>query len=124
MSLAQRPAGPVRRSKPKLTATVKGLKVTTILSPTLFTPDIIPPEPQPAGELIIELDVGGKLKVSAILNGKGVRKALKLIAEHGPDNVVILIQGNIIPGDVPGSFVLDCPGLTCQPKVPKPAAPA
>jgi hypothetical protein len=125
MSLAERPAGPVRRSKPKLTASVKGLKVTTILSPALLTPDIIPPEGQPAGEVEITLDVAGKLQVHAIVNGKSVRKALKLIAEHGPDGVVVLLQGNLCPGTEPGSFILDAAGLSCTPKTPPaPKAPS
>jgi hypothetical protein len=110
---------PTRRPTPRLTAPVKGLKVTTLLSPASLTPDLVPPDGQPAGELAIDLDVAGKLVVHVLVNGKSVRRALKTIAEHGPDNVVVLLQGNLIPGEVPGTFVLDCPGLTAQPKAPK-----
>jgi hypothetical protein len=100
---------------------VRGLKVTTLLAPALLTPDLVPPEGQPAGEVRIDLDVAGKLTVACTLNGKGVRKALKAIAEHGADNVVVLLQGNLVPGAEPGTFVLDCPGLSATPKTP-PAA--
>jgi hypothetical protein len=106
--------------RPGLTIPVKGLKVTTLVSPLLLTPDLVPPEGQPAGEVRIDLDVGGKLTVACTLNGKGVRRALKTIAEHGPDNVVVLLQGNLIVGAEPGSFVLDCPGLSATPKASKP----
>jgi hypothetical protein len=106
---------------PRLTVPVKGLKVTTLLSPqSLLTPGLVAPEPQPAGEVPIALDVAGKLTVACMLNGKSVRKALKVIAEHGPENVNVLLQGNLICGAEPGSFVLDCPGLTAQPKASKP----
>jgi hypothetical protein len=105
-----------KRPPSRLTVPVKGLKVTTLIAPGVLTPDLVPPEPAPAGEVQIDLDLAGKLTAHALLNGKSVRKALKTIAEHGADNVVVLLQGNLIPGDVPGSFVLDCPGLSVQPK--------
>jgi hypothetical protein len=106
--------------RPRLTVPVKGLKVTTMLAPGVLTPDLVPPEPAPAGEVMIGLDVAGKLTAHALVNGKSIRKALRTIAEHGTDNVILILQGNLIPGDVAGTFVLDCPGLSCQPKTPRP----
>jgi hypothetical protein len=112
-----------KRPTPRLPIAVKGLKVTTLLSAASIPPDLVPPEPQPAGEVRIDLDVGGKLAVSAMVNGKAVRKALKAIAEHGPDAVTLFLQGQLCAGVEPGTFVLDCAGLTAQPKTP-PAAKA
>ena len=99
---------------------VRGLKVTTLLAPALLTPDLVPPEGQPAGEVRIDLDLAGKLAVSAMVNGKSVRRALKTVAEHGADNVVVLLQGNLCPGAEPGTFMLDAAGLSCTPKTSKP----
>jgi hypothetical protein len=39
----------------------------------------------------------------AVLNGKSVRRALKTVAEHGPDNVNFLLQGNLRPAALPCS---------------------
>lgn len=48
---------------------------------------------------------------------RAVRKVLEAIAEHGPDNVAVLIQGKLLRGNVIGEA-----GLMAQPKMPKPAA--
>src|SRR5262249_11036350 len=108
----------------KASVEVKGLKVTTLLSPEwLASADLVGPEGQPAGSPVIEISLGGAAGVTvlAMLNGKSVRKAQKTIAELGPDNVVVLLQGNLIPGSMAGGWVLDGAGLSCTPKTPKPA---
>jgi hypothetical protein len=98
------------------------LKVTTLIAPQALTPDMVPPEPQPAGNPVIELELeGSPIVVRASLNGKSVRRALKVIAEHGPENVNALIQGNLKPPATPGGpFVLDSAALAVTPKAPKP----
>jgi hypothetical protein len=100
---------------------IRGLKVTTLLPPAAITADLIPPEGQPAGDVAVELEVEGfPAPVRAIVNGKSVRKALKAISEHGPDGVVVLLQGNLKGPSAPGGpFLLDAPGLSATPKVPK-----
>ena len=63
---------------------------------------------------------GSKVVLRATLNGKSVRKALKVIAEHGAENVNAVLQGNLKPPTSPGGpFVLDTAGLTAMPKTPK-----
>jgi hypothetical protein len=100
---------------------IKGLKVSTLLPPSALTPDLVGPEGQPAGAVAIELDLEGVGLVRAVLNGKSVRKAIRAIAEHGPDNVCVLLQGNLVAGPTPAScYSLDAPGLSATPK----AAPA
>jgi hypothetical protein len=44
--------------------------------------------------------------VRASLKGKSVRRALKVIAEHGPENVNVAIQGTLKPAAVPGVAVV------------------
>jgi hypothetical protein len=118
--------------KPRVSIPVKGLKVQTLLSPAALPPDFVPPEPQPAGNPILELKLeGSPLRVWAILNGKSVRRALKVIAEHGSDNVNVLLQGNLKAPPAPDApYPLDCPGLTATVKAtpaagnPTPDSPA
>jgi hypothetical protein len=104
---------------------LKGIKVNTLLPPAALTADLVTPEPQPAGNPIIELEIeGSPLVMRAVLNGKSVRRALKTIAELGPDNVNVLLQGNLRPLSEPGGpYELDVAGLNVTPKAPKPEAP-
>jgi hypothetical protein len=104
-----------------VTIPVKGLKINTLVPPAALPADLVPPEPQPAGNPIIELQLeGSPLVVRASLNGKSVRRALKVIAEHGPENVNVVLQGNLKPAAAPGGpFPLDAAGLAATPKVTK-----
>jgi hypothetical protein len=101
---------------------VKGLKLNSLIPPASLPADLVPPEPQPAGDPVIDLELeGGSLVVRAKLNGKSVRRALKQIAELGPDGVNVLVQGNLRPPPAPGEpFVLDAAGLAATPKTPRP----
>ena len=105
----------------KVTIPVKGLKINTLLPPASLPADLVPPEPQPAGNPVIELQLeGSPLVVRASLNGKSVRRALKVIAEHGPENVNVVLQGTLKPAATPGGpFLLDGAGLAATPKVAK-----
>jgi hypothetical protein len=104
---------------------LKGVKVNTLLPPAALTADLVPPEPQPAGNPVVELEIeGSPLVMRAILNGKSVRRAIKTIAELGPDNVNVLLQGNLRPPAAPGDpYELDAAGLNVTPKTPKAETP-
>jgi hypothetical protein len=101
---------------------LKGMKLNSLIPPASLPADLVPPEPQPAGDPVLDLELeGGSLVVRAKLNGKSVRRALKTIAEHGPDGVNVLVQGNLKPPPSPGEpFVLDAAGLAATPKTPRP----
>jgi hypothetical protein len=109
---------PTRR--PGLTIMLKGLKVNALVAPQSLTADLVPPEGQPAGDVPIDIEVGGRPAVRGRVNGKAIRKALKVIGEHGADNVVVLLQGQLTPGAEPGAWILDGAGLSCTPKTPPP----
>ena len=109
----------------KVTIKLKGVKVNTLLPPAALPADLVPPEPLPAGSPVVELEIEGTpLVLRAVLNGKSVRRALKAIAELGPDNVNVLLQGNLRPAAEPGGpYELDAAGLNVTPKAAKPEAP-
>jgi hypothetical protein len=68
---------------------------------------------------------GSTIVMRAVLNGKSVRRALKAIAEHGPDGVHVLLQGNLVKQTTTdGPFILDAAGLSVTPKVSKSEAPS
>jgi hypothetical protein len=107
-------------SKQYAKLTLKGMKLNAMIPPASLPADLVPPEPQPAGDPVLDLELeGGSLTVRAKLNGKSVRRVLKQIAELGPDNVNILLQGNLKPPSGPGQpFLLDAAGLAATPKMP------
>jgi hypothetical protein len=53
--------------------------------------------------------------VKADLACKAIRKAVAAVAEHGPQGVALLLQGQLEAGDK-----LSSAGLSAMPKTPKP----
>ena len=100
---------------------VRGIKINTLI-PAASLIGLVPPEPQPAGNPVIDIEIeGSPLVIRATLNGKSVRRALKVVAEHGPEGVNALLQGNLKPATTGGGpYILDTAGLTVTPKVAKP----
>ncbi len=103
---------------------LKGVKINTLI-PAASLVGLVPPEPQPAGNPVIDLEIeGSPLVIRATLNGKSVRRALKVVAEHGADGVNALLQGNLKPAATAGEpYILDTAGLLVTPKVAKSEAP-
>jgi hypothetical protein len=99
---------------------VKGVKINTLLPPASLV-GLVPPEPAPAGNPVLNVELeGSDVVLRATLNGKSVRRALKVIAKHGAENVNAVLQGNLKPSATPsGPLVLDAAGLTVTPKTPK-----
>jgi hypothetical protein len=99
---------------------VKGVKINTLI-PAGSLVGLVPPEPKPAGNPVIDIEIeGSPIVIQATLNGKSVRRALKVIAEHGADGVNALLQGNLKPGATEGGpYILDTAGLAVTPKVAK-----
>ena len=54
---------------------VKGVKINTLI-PAASLVGLVPPEPQPAGNPVIEIEIeGSPLVIRATLNGKSVRRS-------------------------------------------------
>lgn len=104
------------------TINVPSLKVTVPLRADALPRDLVPPEPEPAGSPVLDVALeGGVLVARAKLNGKSVRKALKVVAEHGAEAVVLVLQGALKPPASPGDpFVLEGAGITASVKTPRP----
>src|SRR4051794_37315127 len=111
--------------KPPATISIRALKVAVPLPADALPRDLVPPD-GPAGEPTLELVLeGGSLKLQAKLNGKNYRKMMKQIAEQGPGNVAVVLQGVLRPpADPGGPFELAEAGFQCNLKTPKPAEPA
>jgi hypothetical protein len=93
--------------------TIRTVKLTVVL-PTDQLTSLTVPDAAPPQELSLRCD-GRRFTVK--VKAKSLRQAVSLIAEHGPDKVVVLIQGKLGPDNT----ILDA-GLTAQLKIPKAAA--
>src|SRR3954451_20111303 len=105
----------------RATIRVPGLKVAVPLPADALPRDLVPAD-GPAGEPTIELVLDGGLAAEAKINGKNYRKLLKQVAEHGPGNVIVVLQGVLRPPAAPGRpFVLEGAGFQVNVKTPRPA---
>jgi len=95
----------------KLTTTAKKLKVTLMLDAAPFVALGAVPDNAPS-RTDITITVGGRI-VAADLATKSVRKAVKTLIEHGPDNVVLILQGVLASDNR-----VEEAGITAQVKVP------
>ena len=90
----------------------RALKVTAVLDPAEVA---ALPDPS-TGRTVLRIQVAGRT-VTADVAGKALRKAKATIAQHGPSEVAVLVQGKLV-----GESVLEA-GLVAQVKAPK-AAPS
>ena len=95
--------------------TARTLKCTVVLDPAEAA-QLVAPDGQPRVAVAIRLP---DRRVSVELNAKSVRRALVVIAEHGPDGVSCIVQGKLV-----GDAITEA-GIMAQPKVrPQAAAEA
>jgi hypothetical protein len=90
----------------------RALKVTVVLDPAEVA-QLVAPDGRPRVVLAIRLP---DRRVSVDLNAKSVRKAVAMLAEHGPDGVAVIIQGKLM-----GDAITEA-GIVAQPKVRPQAA--
>jgi hypothetical protein len=86
----------------------RALKVTAVLDPAEVA---ALPDPTTA-RTMLRIQVAGRI-VTADVAAKAVRKAKATIAQHGPSEVAVIVQGKLV-----GDSVLEA-GLVAQVKVPK-----
>jgi hypothetical protein len=108
----------------KATLTVPGLKVAVPLPADALPRDLVPAD-GPPGEPVLELVLEGTaLTAHAKINGRNYRRMLKAIADQGPGNVAVVLQGVLRPPAAPGgAFVLADAGFQVNVKTPRPAEP-
>ena len=92
--------------------TARSLKTTLVLDATSFV-GLEMPNGQPKFGIAIE--VAGRI-VTASVNAKAVRKVVSTVAEQGPDQVAVILQGALALDNT-----LTDAGITAQVKQPKPA---
>ncbi len=95
----------------KLTTTARKLKVTMMIDAAPFAALRAIPDNAPA-RTDVTVAVGDRI-VTADLATKSVRKAVKTLTEHGPDNVVLILQGVLASDNR-----VEEAGITAQVKVP------
>ena len=94
-------------------ATARKLKVTTVLDAAPFAAlRQLPDNAAQRTEITVEV---GAQRLSANIATKSLRRAVAAIAEHGPDGIVLLLQGTLTAADR-----LEEAGLSAQVKA-KPA---
>jgi hypothetical protein len=98
----------------RATTYVKSFKFTTVLPSSSLAAGPGPP--------VVEVRLEGtSLAAVATLNPKTVEKARRVVRENGPDKVVVVLQGRLLPGSTPGEpLALVDAGVTAQVKVPRP----
>jgi hypothetical protein len=104
---------PATRSPIALRTTARSLKTTLVLNPESFV-GLTVPNGVPKFDIAVE--VAGRT-VTASVNAKAVRKAAATVAEHGPEQVAVILQGGLMLDNT-----LAEAGLVAQVKTPK--APA
>jgi hypothetical protein len=75
----------------KIATTSRKLKVTLVLDPTPFVALRAVPDNAPS-RTDISIAVGGRT-VTADIASRSTRKVVKALADHGADNVVVVVQG-------------------------------
>jgi hypothetical protein len=95
--------------------TARNVKVTVVFDPA----QVLAAIQMPAGgdRVPIQIQVAGRT-LTATLNPKTTRKALAALAAQQPEDVAVILQGKLGPGDV-----IEEAGLIAQPRTkPAPAA--
>ncbi len=101
----------------KATVPVRGIKITIPLRPEALPRDGVPMD-GPIGDLEWEIVLeASALRMSARLNGKNYRRALKAI-DASPGNVSVIMQGTLRSTPEAGALVLDSAGFQVNVKAP------
>ena len=87
--------------------TVSAVKVTIPLKPADLPANLVPPEPAPTGNPVLNVQLAGtNVVVPVHLSSKNARKTLKLLAQHGADSINLVINGVLKPGVAHGTWMI------------------
>jgi len=81
----------------KLSTNARKLEVTLVIDAAPFAALRVVPDNTPS-RIDITVTVGGRA-VSADLATRSVRKVVKTLADHGADNVILILQGVLTSND-------------------------
>jgi hypothetical protein len=105
--------------------TVPALKIVIPLKPADLPANLVPPEPAPVGNPVLAVQLQGTdVVVPVYLSGKNARKTLKTVAQHGAENVNLVINGVLKPGAQGGWVVAEASFQVFVKSAPTEAAPA
>jgi hypothetical protein len=76
---------------PNIATTAKKLKITVVIDSAPFIQLGVPPDNAPP-RTAVTVTVGGRT-FGADIATKSIRKTVKALQEHGPENVVLMLQG-------------------------------
>jgi hypothetical protein len=76
---------------PNIVTTAKKLKITVVIDSVPFVQLGVPPDNAPP-RTVVTVTVGGRTLVADIAT-KSIRKTVKTLQEHSPENVVLVLQG-------------------------------
>ena len=101
------------------------LRITIPLKPSDLPATLVPAEPAPVGNPVLNVQLQGTdVVVPVYLSGKNARKTLKTVAQHGAENVNMVVNGVLKPG-VQGGWIVDSASFQVFVKsAPTEAAPA
>jgi hypothetical protein len=94
---------------PNIVTTAKKLKITVVIDSVPFVQLGVPPDNAPP-RTVVTVTVGGRTLVADIAT-KSIRKTVKALQEHGPENVVLVLQGAL-----GASNTVEEAGITAQVK--------
>jgi hypothetical protein len=94
----------------RLRLTARALKVTTVVEPTAVAGFTVP---NGAARVPFVVSVDGQT-ITGSFNAKSLRKAVAAIAEHGLDQVAIVVQGRLVGAELTEA------GIAVQVRAPKP----
>jgi hypothetical protein len=102
MSAPVKPAG----TQGVLKLTARSLKITLVV-PAAQLAGVVVPNGQP--QIAFAVDVSGRT-VSGQFNAKTLRRVVAAIAEHGLENVAVIVQGSLVGERIESA------GITAQPR--------
>jgi hypothetical protein len=94
------------------TRTARKLRITVMMDAAPFVQMDVPPDIAPSRTTVV-VSVAGRT-VTADLSTKSIRRAVKALQEHGPDNITLVLQGALAANNH-----LDEAGLVAKMKTQK-----
>jgi hypothetical protein len=100
------PPEPASLRKGVLALSARSLKTTVVVPAAQLARFVVAPGTPHVG---FTVDVNGRT-VAGQFNAKTLRRVVTAIAEHGPESVAVIVQGNLV------GERLDAAGITAQPR--------